>query len=146
MFPRGRFLAVGLLEFARQCDSWNPGRIHSCASAWDQNVHPAAWDVTDLTMEDGTTIEVKSGAYLQAWEQKGESVIVFTGVKTKGWTPLKGYDRVPDYHADNIRILRSDRARSERVRSSESGSMGILCPATGSSVKDRLCVRIGFYS
>jgi len=58
------------------------------------------WDVTDLTMEDGTTIEVKSGAYMQAWEQKGESNISFKGLKTKGWTPLKGYDRLPDYHAD----------------------------------------------
>lgn len=41
------------------------------------------WDPNDLVLEDGTTIEVKSSAYIQTWKQKALSRIYFGGLKSK---------------------------------------------------------------
>jgi len=38
------------------------------------------WDDYDLITPDGIKIEIKSGAYLQSWEQNELSKIVFTGL------------------------------------------------------------------
>ena len=43
------------------------------------------WDDVDLRLPDGITIEVKSSAYLQSWEQKKLSAIRFGIGPSKGW-------------------------------------------------------------
>ncbi len=43
------------------------------------------WDAYDLKRSDGTKIEVKSSAYLQAWKQKKLSVITFDIAMKKAW-------------------------------------------------------------
>ena len=43
------------------------------------------WDAFDLQMPDGTTLEVKSAAYLQSWSQIGFSNIRFGISPTRGW-------------------------------------------------------------
>lgn len=43
------------------------------------------WDDWDLETDGGIKIEVKSGAYLQAWEQNKLSSIVFQGLKGQEW-------------------------------------------------------------
>lgn len=42
------------------------------------------WDACDL-LHNGINIEVKSAAYIQSWNQKKESKIVFGIQKTKAW-------------------------------------------------------------
>jgi len=51
-----------------------------CGSA-----HRVEWDAFDLLSPDGIRIEVKSSAYLQSWEQKALSKIIFGIQKTYGW-------------------------------------------------------------
>jgi hypothetical protein len=58
------------------------------------------WDSHDVTALDGTRIQVKSGAYLQAWNQRGHSKIVFSGLRAKTWTPETGYTPAASYNAD----------------------------------------------
>ncbi len=43
------------------------------------------WDAYDLRTTDGTTVEVKSAAYLQSWHQERESAIGFDIRPTLGW-------------------------------------------------------------
>jgi len=43
------------------------------------------WDAYDLKTENGTTIEIKSAAYLQSWNQTKLSTISFDIAPTKGW-------------------------------------------------------------
>jgi len=43
------------------------------------------WDAYDLVSTDGVKIEVKSASYLQSWDQKVFSKIVFGIQKTYGW-------------------------------------------------------------
>lgn len=45
----------------------------------------AEWDAYDLRTPTGTTVEVKSAAYLQTWAQKGLSVICFDIAPTRSW-------------------------------------------------------------
>jgi hypothetical protein len=45
----------------------------------------AEWDAYDLRTPTGTTVEVKSAAYLQTWAQKGLSVISFDIAPTRAW-------------------------------------------------------------
>ncbi len=58
-----------------------------------------SWDSYDLRTPDGITIEVKVSAYLQAWEQQKASQILFTGLRTRPWSPETGYDE-EGYGAD----------------------------------------------
>lgn len=48
------------------------------------------WDAYDVLAPDGTRIEVKSSAYLQVWDQRRPSRIVFTGLRGRTWTPQEG--------------------------------------------------------
>lgn len=48
------------------------------------------WGRVDLTMPDGTTVEVKSAAYLQAWHQQKLSQIRFGAHRSFGWNPDTG--------------------------------------------------------
>ncbi len=43
------------------------------------------WDNYDLKTPDGIKIEIKSGAFLQGWEQDELSKIVFTGLCGQAW-------------------------------------------------------------
>lgn len=48
------------------------------------------WAPCDLTMDDGTLIEVKCSAYLQAWKQLRPSAISFGIKPTRKWDPETG--------------------------------------------------------
>lgn len=59
-----------------------------------------AWAAWDLMTLEGVKIEVKAAAYLQTWEQKKHSAIVFSGLKGQSWHPLEGYSGTSTYNAD----------------------------------------------
>jgi len=44
------------------------------------------WGAYDLITCDGITIEVKSAAYIQSWNQRNFSSIIFDVKKTRAWT------------------------------------------------------------
>jgi len=58
------------------------------------------WDPYDVLAPDGTTIEVKTSAYLQAWDQYKLSTIQFTGLRSRIWTTEGGLTPTPTYNAD----------------------------------------------
>lgn len=58
--------------------------IVACALDLPQAVR-VEWDAFDLKMADGLTIEVKSAAYLQSWQQKALSQITFGIQPTRAW-------------------------------------------------------------
>jgi hypothetical protein len=58
------------------------------------------WDSHDVTAPDGTRVEVKSGAHLQAWNQRIPSKIVFSSLRAKTWSPATGYSAKASYNAD----------------------------------------------
>ncbi len=63
--------------------------------------HPRVeWDTADVIAPDGTRIEVKASAYLQAWAQREPSRIVFSGLRGRMWSPHKGYSSESTYNAD----------------------------------------------
>ncbi len=43
------------------------------------------WDAFDIETSEGIKVEVKSGAYIQSWEQKKYSTIQFSIRPTQGW-------------------------------------------------------------
>jgi hypothetical protein len=55
------------------------------------NLRRIEWDAYDLLWE-GITVEVKSSAYLQAWDQRRISTIQFTGLKGTRWHPRHDLD------------------------------------------------------
>ena len=57
------------------------------------------WDPYDVRTPDGLRLEVKSGAYLQAWEQSRLTPITFTGLRARVWT-ADGRDVEQTYNAD----------------------------------------------
>lgn len=58
------------------------------------------WDPYDVLTPEGLRLEVKSSAYLQAWEQARLSSIVFGGLSARTWSPADGYSAVGSYNAD----------------------------------------------
>ncbi|SDC77108.1 hypothetical protein SAMN05660690_2482 [Geodermatophilus telluris] len=57
------------------------------------------WDSCDVRTPDGLRLEVKSGAYLQAWEQSKLTAIAFGGLRARVWGPDgRGVDQT--YNAD----------------------------------------------
>lgn len=58
------------------------------------------WDAYDVLAPDGTTIEVKTSAYVQAWEQRAVSRISFSGLKGRTWDPASGLGADQTYNAD----------------------------------------------
>lgn len=58
------------------------------------------WDPYDVLAPDGTTIEVKTSAYLQAWDQYKLSTIQFIGLRSHIWTTEGGLTPAPTYSAD----------------------------------------------
>ncbi|WP_394771332.1 hypothetical protein [Lacisediminihabitans sp.] len=57
------------------------------------------WAGFDLDWQ-GVTIEVKSSAYLQSWDQRTLSKIAFSGLRAKLFTPDGGYSGERTYNAD----------------------------------------------
>ena len=72
----------------------------------------ASWDDYDLEMADGTTIEVKSTAYLQTWAQTKPSVLQFGGLRGRTWSPEDGYSKEQAYRAD-VYVFCVQTARTE---------------------------------
>ena len=58
------------------------------------------WDAYDVLTPRQERIEVKSAAYLQAWEQRRESAIIFRGLRARSWNPREGYSGGLSYNAD----------------------------------------------
>jgi hypothetical protein len=58
------------------------------------------WDAYDVRTPEGYKLEVKSGAYLQAWNQAKLSTITFTGLRGRTWSPEAGYAAEATYNAD----------------------------------------------
>ncbi|MFF6828094.1 hypothetical protein [Streptomyces longwoodensis] len=58
------------------------------------------WASHDVETDDGLRIEVKAGAYLQAWEQRVPSQIRFTGLRACTWSSESGYAQAKSYNAD----------------------------------------------
>jgi len=58
------------------------------------------WDAYDVLTPRQERIEVKSAAYLQAWEQRRESAIIFRGLRARSWNPRDGYSSGRSYNAD----------------------------------------------
>ncbi len=58
------------------------------------------WDAYDVRTADGLRLEVKAGAYLQAWEQSRLSTVTFTGLRGRTWSPAEGYSAEESYNAD----------------------------------------------
>lgn len=58
------------------------------------------WDAYDVLTPEGIRLEVKSGAYLQAWEQSRLSTVVFGGLSARTWSPTDGYNTASSYNAD----------------------------------------------
>lgn len=58
------------------------------------------WDAYDVLAPDGTRIEVKASAYVQAWAQRRPSRITFTGLTGRTWTPAGGSSDDQTFNAD----------------------------------------------
>jgi hypothetical protein len=58
------------------------------------------WDAYDVLTPDGIKVEVKSGAYLQVWEQSRLSKVVFGGLSARTWTAKDGYSTAGSCNAD----------------------------------------------
>ncbi|GAA2626384.1 hypothetical protein [Streptomyces axinellae] len=69
------------------------------------------WAGHDAETEDGTRIEVKTSAYLQAWDQRRLSTIQFTGLRSKLWNPRTGEADKATYNAD-VYVFSVQTARS----------------------------------
>ncbi len=50
------------------------------------------WDAYDLLVDERIRVEVKSSAYLQAWEQRALSRIEFSGLRGTRYHPRHGHD------------------------------------------------------
>lgn len=57
------------------------------------------WNSYDVAIPAGR-VEVKAAAYLQAWQQRGLSKIIFGGLRARTWTPAAGYSAAATYNAD----------------------------------------------
>ena len=57
------------------------------------------WDACDLITRSGKKLEVKSAAYIQTWDQKKPSRIVFSIAPSKGWEA-----RTNTYHQEYKRL------------------------------------------
>jgi hypothetical protein len=58
------------------------------------------WDSDDVLTPEGLRLEVKSGAYLQAWKQVRLSSITFGGLRARTWSATDGYSEAGSYNAD----------------------------------------------
>lgn len=74
--------------------------IVACALGINHKVR-IGWDKYDLLTEEGISVEVKTSGYLQTWEQKELSNIIFGIQPTIGWdSKTNQYDNEPKRQAD----------------------------------------------
>lgn len=59
-----------------------------------------SWDCCDIRTPDGKRIEVKSAAYVQAWNQTKPSRITFGSLRGRTWDPATGYSIERTFNAD----------------------------------------------
>ncbi|WP_329441434.1 hypothetical protein [Streptomyces canus] len=71
--------------------------VHQAVSSPEARVE---WASHDVATDDGLRIEVKAGAYLQAWEQRTASTIRFSGLRARTWSPDGGYSEAKSHNAD----------------------------------------------
>ncbi|MFE1430316.1 hypothetical protein ACFW6C_32815 [Streptomyces fungicidicus] len=71
--------------------------VHQAVGSHEPRVE---WASHDVETDDGLRIEVKAGAYLQAWEQRTPSQIRFSGLRACTWSSEDGYSEVKSYNAD----------------------------------------------
>jgi len=57
------------------------------------------WDAYDVVTPEGITVEVKSSAYVQAWEQARPSTITFGGLNGRTWDAALGHADAATYNA-----------------------------------------------
>lgn len=58
------------------------------------------WDAFDVETPTGIKIEVKSSAYIQAWDQRRPSNITFSGLRGRTWDARTGESPEATYNAD----------------------------------------------
>lgn len=95
LHSQGRHLGLSLLDFWQWSASdllsnATRGRlaefIVASALGIAQDGVRDEWGAYDLTTADGISVEVKSAAYLQSWNQRRFSSIIFNVPKTKAWS------------------------------------------------------------
>lgn len=74
--------------------------IVACALGVNQTVR-VSWDKYDLLSKDSITIEVKTSGYIQTWEQKSPSKLIFGIQPTYGWdSESNEYDKTQKRQAE----------------------------------------------
>lgn len=74
---------------------WLVGMALGCADGVRE-----PWANHDLTTAGGIRVEVKSAAYLQAWETRRLSKLEFAGLAARRWDPETRYSPTAEYRAD----------------------------------------------
>ncbi|MFE6481756.1 hypothetical protein ACFVGN_02255 [Streptomyces sp. NPDC057757] len=85
--------------------------VHQAVGSREPRVE---WASHDVETDDGLRIEVKAGAYLQAWEQRAPSQIRFSGTRGRTWSPDGGYSEAKSYNAD-VYVFAVQTARDHAV-------------------------------
>ena len=65
-----------------------------------ESISPLAENSQNVTAPDGTRAEVKSSAYLQAWDQARPSNISFRGLRARTWVAPGAHAVDETYNAD----------------------------------------------
>lgn len=71
--------------------------VHRAVGAVERNTE---WESFDVLAPDGLRIEVKTSAYLQAWNQRQLSEIRFSRLRGRTWSPEYGDAAEQSYNAD----------------------------------------------
>ncbi len=66
----------------------------------DTRPNDEGWGDFDVLSPEGIRIEVKSSGYLQSWAQKRPSIIVFSSLTGRSWSPATGYSESRQVRAD----------------------------------------------
>ncbi|MFI6339141.1 hypothetical protein [Streptomyces sp. NPDC050535] len=85
--------------------------VHQAVGSHEPRVE---WASHDVETDDGLRIEVKAGAYLQAWEQRSPSQIRFSGIRARTWSRDGGYSEAKSYNAD-VYVFAVQTAREHAV-------------------------------
>lgn len=89
------------------------------------------WDPYDVLAPDGTTIEVKTSAYLQSWDQYKLSTIQFTGLRSRIWTTEGGLTPTPHVQRRSVRLRDSDGTHPRGVQPAPGLAMALPRPSQG---------------
>lgn len=65
-----------------------------------QSPHRVEWDNYDVLSPDGIKIEVKTGAYVQAWSVEPSARIVYSGLRAREWLGGGAYSAEARVRAD----------------------------------------------